>query len=117
MNLYSDDLNIHINNDINYIKNDILAKQSNKKYCKYSRHARSITVTNMTYDKYVEYWTSTGNARKYPKEAIDLIKETINNKFKSGLISLKSMIELELNSNDREDVKQDIIKEITSRCK
>lgn len=42
--------------DLDYIKSDIIAKQNNGKYCKYSRLAHCITVTDITKQKYYDYW-------------------------------------------------------------
>ena len=94
--------------DLNYIKNEIIAKQKNGLYCKVSRILRCITVTNMSKENYIAYWT---RAYKYDKghpERIEKIKEEINN-----LFPLEKVINIQLNSNDPKELTDKIIKEIT----
>ena len=105
--------------DLKYIENDIIAKQANGLYCKYSRLAKCITITNLSKENHLKYWVSQYKVKYNPKnkpaefkEAKRLITKTINKKFKSGLFDLDKVIELELKSNDME--KDKLISTITS---
>lgn len=103
-----------IKRDLNYIKRDIIAQQSNGKYCKYSRLAKSITAVNMTFDSYLTFWINNLRSRRFTGKSLDLVRETITNKFNSELTELDTIIKLEMYSSDSDKEKNKIIKEITT---
>lgn len=98
--------------DLVYIKNDVIAKQANGKYCKYSRLTKSITVINTTLYKYLSYWIGLAENKKASEEYMENLLKIILEKFNNELVNLDTMIELELNSDDSD--KEKIIKEITA---
>lgn len=107
--------------DLRYIKNDIIGKQVNGLFCKYSKLAKSITITNLTKDIHLKYWLSVYkvkyNPDKYPEkynEASKLIIEAINDKFENGLTDLDIIIDLENKSTDSKKEKDKIIKHLTT---
>ena len=108
------DDNEGIDRELNYIRKEVLAKQKNDRFCKYSRIAKSITATNFTQDQYINYWVGTLKNRRLPKKEIDRVVEAIIDKFENDLTDLSVVVKLEKLSNDQEKDKADIIKEITT---
>lgn len=104
----------NIESDLKYIKEDMIAHQANGCYCKISRILKCVTVENMTKESYLKYWF---RQYKSPKEVNERkrIKEVIDNKFKSGILSLEEAIEIENKSRDTLKEKQRIIKVISDK--
>ena len=102
-----------VKKDIAYIRGEVLAKQKNGKYCKYSKILRSIVVINSTKEQHINYWRNL-YGKNSNHEYCKLILKEINNKLENGLISLDKMVELEISSADSEKEKMKIINEITS---
>lgn len=113
-------INLVLKEDLDYIKNDIIAKQKNGLFCKYSRLGKFITVTNLSKETHLNYWLSNYknkyNPEKYP-EKYKIIKETltsaIDDKFENGLTDLDTIIYLEKMSSDSDSVKNKLIQQIT----
>lgn len=110
-----------LDKDLKYIENDIIAKQKNGLYCKYSKMTKSITVTNLSKENHLKYWLGIYKIKYKPEEqteqfieASSAITYAIDKKFKSGLISLDEIIELENNSKDTDKEKKKILEIITS---
>lgn len=101
--------------DLEYVKQDVIARQENGKYCKYSKVAKSITVTNTTISKYLLYWTNQAISKKASEEYIEELLRVIIAKFNDELTDLDKMVELERESDDKEEDKRDIIKIITTK--
>lgn len=98
--------------DLKYIKNEIIAKQKNGKYCKVSRILKCVVVYGTTQEQYTNYWM--GTYKKRPITEQEAIKKAIKYKFESDLTPLESIIKIEENSKDTDKEKKKIIKEITS---
>lgn len=111
------DINKKIKRDLEYIKNDLIAKQSNKNksddedeielYVKFSRIINSIAVINMTKKQYKKYWTT--QYQKFP-EKLGIILAAIKEKFSNGLMTSEEMIKIIENGKDRESEKKSAIK-------
>lgn len=90
----------NLEKDIKYIDATIISPQKEDGYyCKYSRILKSVVVTDMTKDSYLNYWM-----KKYkyePLESQQKIIQACSEKLTNGLISTEEMIELVKNSNDR----------------
>ena len=86
--------------DLNYIKHDIITLLPNGKYMKYSRLLKAVSVLEFTKNDCIRYW----NTRyiRNGKQTIfynDIIKE-VEAKFESGLTPLETMLKLIENSHD-----------------
>ena len=103
-----------INSDIKYIKNDLICKQPNGAYCKFSRPLNAVATYNFKYSDYIAYWTS---RHKFDKNEYEKIKFVCIEKLHSGLISLEKMIELVKQSNDFETEKEHVLKYLTQTVK
>lgn len=101
--------------DLKYIKLEVIAKQKNGNYCKYSRLAHCITVVDITKQKYLDYWISSLKAKNISNSDLKLIEKAVENKFNTGLYNLDKLVELELKSKDTKKEKDYIIKTITSK--
>lgn len=99
--------------DMNYIKKEILTEQktrdgrNRKLYMKFSMKANGITVTNMTKERYIEYWK--GQYLNH-LDMFEQIEKTIEEKFNKGLTSKETMIKLIQQSTDREKEKKENLK-------
>ena len=85
-------------NDIKYIENELIAKQPNGKYCKYSRPLGMVANYNFEKSDYDRYWK---NCYKYDEEHYKEIVKAIDDKFSTGLISTDEMINLIEKSKDK----------------
>ena len=52
-----------LDKDLEYIKGEIIAKQPNGNYTKWSRALRAVSVVNISYKSFIEFWE-----RKYKSE-------------------------------------------------
>ena len=95
----------NLQKDLNYIKNDIIAKQHNGNYCKFSKLLDAISISDFTLEYYLKYWTSSSKSRKLTEEDIAQIELTILEKFMNGLTDKDTMINLIKNSSDCEKEK------------
>ncbi len=75
--------------DIEYIKNEIISKQPNGNYTKFSLVDDFIAFINEPKEKSYKYWTS---QYKSSEEELDLITKTLDEKFKNGLTPIEKMI-------------------------
>ena len=100
--------------DLEYIKEDIIAQQVNGAYCKFSRPLQCITKYDFTEESYKKYWLDQyKHATKERKEAISTV---INKKFvKTNLASLDYLIELQKKSGEKDTT--EIIQHLTTTKK
>ena len=103
------DLDKKVKKDIKYIQEDIISRQNTyeKLYVKFSKILNAYAVTNMTKKQYIKYWQT--NYLRYP-EKLDIILQTIEEKFANGLTPPEEMIKLIEESKDNEKEKRIVIK-------
>ena len=99
--------------DLEYIKNEIIAKQRNGLYCKVSRILKSITVVNISKENYIKYWTKIYEKDKKHPERTEKIRETIIDKLENDLTPLETVIKIQQNSTDPIEETKRLIGEIT----
>lgn len=92
--------------DIKYIKNELIAKQPNGNYCKFSKMLNAVSVFNLTKDQYINYWKKLYKNTPYLKEILNLC----NLKLQEGLVSVPDMIELINKSSDNTSDKEASLK-------
>lgn len=63
--------------DIEYINSDIIARQNDGNFCKYSSILKAVAVIGLTKDQYLNYWA--GRYKNRPQEA-QTIMECCNKK-------------------------------------
>lgn len=100
--------------DLQYIKNEIIAKQKNGKYCKVSRILNSVVVENMTKEQHINYWMNTYKSKKFSEADRMAIKKAIEIKMEHDLTDLDEVIRIEKASKDPEKEKARVIKVITA---
>lgn len=83
--------------DLIYIKNEIMAQQVNGSYCKWSRPLKAVSVIDISYKQYINYWRSL--YKNYP-EYIDGITKACMDKLDNGLISRQELAQMIADSND-----------------
>lgn len=86
--------------DLNYIKDDVITLLPNGKYMKYSRLLKAVSVLEFIKDDYIRFWKT--RYMRNGKHTIfynDIVKEA-ENKIESGLTPLETMLELIKNSHD-----------------
>lgn len=93
--------------DIAFIDNEVITKLPCGEYCKYSKILKGISVTNMTKQQYVRYWTSKYN--RYPNFKKQ-IQQKCEDKLLNGLLPISDMIQLVNNSKDTPKEKQKVLK-------
>lgn len=108
---------ITFKNDLDYIRDDIVAKQVNGLYCKVSKILKCITVVNITKENYIRYWVKLYEKDKAHPERVDQIREAIINKLENGLTPLEEVIKIQKASSDPIDETKKLIKEITKEAK
>ena len=99
-----------LENDLKYIENLIIAKQNNGKYCKFSKILKSIVITDMSEKDFITYWLL--RYKFNSEEDINRIIEACKNKIKNGLISKEEMIDLIINSKDKDSEKVKILSKL-----
>lgn len=100
------------NNDLQYIKTDIVAKRINGNYCRFSKILNGVTNRNISYEDYLKYWER--NYRNYD-EWLPIIMEVCKEKLINNLTSNEDFIELVIKSKDSEEEKRKIIKSLGGR--
>ena len=97
----------NIERDLKYIDQEIVAKQANGKYCKWSVLANTVTVMDFTPEDYLNYWLRTFKGRGLvqriiiTKEDMKEIKERISKVFERA-VPLEEMIRRVELSNETE---------------
>lgn len=112
--------------DLKYIENDIIAQQKNGLYCKFSRLANTITITNLTKEVHLKYWIGVYKVKYSPDKpetaekyymAEKILIDAINDKFNNKLNTLEEVIDLENKSHDCKKEKDRLFKAITEPAK
>ena len=101
------DIELKLKNDLRYIQNDIITKQINGKYCKFSRPLNAVSCMDLEQSQYLKYWTSI--YRNHPKE-LDIILEACQKKLLDTGYTREQMITLIQKSNDFTSEKEKAIK-------
>lgn len=101
------ELNKKIQRDIEYIQNDILAKQVDGNYIKWSKALNATAIVGLTGNQYYDYWEK--QYKSYP-EHLDQILEVCTNKLINGLTPPQVMIDMIQNSSDCVTEKEKAIK-------
>lgn len=103
-----------LNGDLNFIENEIIARQYKKdeetgefKYVKFSRALKCVVVINLTKKQYINYWTA--QYKNYPDQ-LKTILEKIDDKFENGLIPAEEMIKMIKESKDFESEKKNALR-------
>ena len=96
------DISKRVEKDVEYIKNEVIAQQPNGAYTKWSRSLNAVTVVDITYKQYIEFWEK--QYKNYP-EYIDVIVDACIDKLDNGLIPRQQMIDMIRNSKDYESEK------------
>lgn len=102
----SESVEYNLKRDLHYINKEIIAKQPNGNYCKFSRILNAVTVIDISQEQIIKYWTS-----RYTKnsDAYNQIVEAVHNKLTKGLISTDKMMQMIANSNDFDSEKHKAI--------
>lgn len=96
------DIENKVQSDVKYIQGEIIAKQVDGNYCKWSRVLKAITVIGFSQKQYMDYWKK---QYKNYSQYMPLIVSTCNDKFANGLVSSQELMELIHNSQDFESEK------------
>lgn len=92
---------------MNYIKNEIIAKQvvrvqgqlpCETYYCKYSRPLNAIAIVDLTKDTYTKYWLN--QYKNNTEDEMEQIRLCCEEKFENGLLPTEDMINLIIKSKD-----------------
>lgn len=92
--------------DLLFIKNEIICKQPDGNYCKYSLPLRAVSVYNLSKDTYINYWVKQYKNTKY----LNNIISACNNKLDNNLTSVDKMIQLVQISKEKTEEIDKIIK-------
>ena len=97
---------LNVERDLKYINSEIISKQIDGNYVKWSRILNAVSVIGLTEHQFIDYWS-----KRY-KNSKDLptILECCKNKLSSGLIEPDKMITLIKHSKDFEKEKIRAIK-------
>lgn len=97
-----------IERDLRYIDREIVAKQANGKYCKWSIMADTVSATDFTPEDYLNYWLRLFKGRALvqkiviTKEDMKEIKKRISRVFERA-VPLEEMIRRVEISNDQKE--------------
>ena len=93
--------------DLDYIKNEVIAQQINGSYCKWSRALKAVSVVDISYKQYIEFWEK--QYKNYPEYITEIVDACID-KLDNGLISRQQMAQMIADSNDFVSEKERAIK-------
>ena len=103
---------IDFNRDKEYIEKEIIAKQPNGNYCKFSRVLHAVVDYNIQGKSYIDYWKARHKSNVENCKNIELVcKEKLEN----GLTSVEDMIKLVQLSDDRKSYKKTVIDYLIGR--
>lgn len=112
------EMNIKLERAKRYIKKDIIAKQRNGKYCKFSVAANTVSVTGITLDTYIDYWVGMVRPIRATDEDLIEVREIITeiavDKLVNGLTDLDKVLMLEKISDDSDKEKERLYKVLTN---
>lgn len=86
----------NIERDLAFIKNEIIAKQTDGNFIKYCEPIKAITITGLSEHQYINYW----KVKYKNKEDIDRIVSCCKDKLENGLTDTQTMINLIKYSED-----------------
>lgn len=101
------DIQSRVKKDIEYINNEIIAKQIDGNLCKWSRPLNAISVTSLPPKQFFDYWEK--QYKNYPEYLNEILSVCLD-KLSNGLISRDKMIDLIKNSNDFDSEKEKAIR-------
>lgn len=96
------DINVRFKEDIAWIKRDVMARQIDGDYCKWSNILKTVVVIGLSEAQYRDFWEK--QYKRYPRLQ-KKIAQACTDKFENGLISAEEMIEKIRNSHDYESEK------------
>lgn len=105
---------LNIVRDLKYINDEIIAKQIDGNYCKWSSVLKTVSVIGLTEHQYVSYWRNKYKDTPYCDEITKCCIEKLTN----GLTDKEIMIQMILKSKDFESEKQKALKALRgdSKC-
>lgn len=99
-------IQLSIEKDLNFIKNEIIAKQVDGNFLKYCEPIKAVTITGLSKQQYINYWKV-----KYKNtEDVDRIVNCCKDKLENGLTDTQTMINLIKYSKDLPKEKTKAIK-------
>lgn len=101
------DIDKQVARDKKYIQEDLIAKQIDGNYCKFSRPLHAVAVIGLTSMQYLKYWE---NRYKNHPQYYDEIMQVCIDKLNNNLVSNEDMIEMIQNSKDIKSEKEKAIK-------
>lgn len=99
---------LNIVRDLKYINDEIISKQTDGNYCKWSSVLKTVSVIGLTEHQYVSYWKNKYKDTPYCDEIVKCCIE----KLTDGLTDREVMIKMILKSKDFESEKLKAIKEL-----
>lgn len=99
---------LNITRDLKYINNEIISKQADGNYTKWSDILKAVSVIGLTKQQYISYWKNKYKDTPYCDE---IVKCCID-KLTDGLTDREVMIKMILKSKDFESEKLKAIKEL-----
>ena len=99
--------------DLEYIKDEIISKQKNGKYLKWSKLLNAVSVMNIGFGQYINYWE-----KQYidaDEESVILIREACIEKLTNGLTDPNIMMQMIADSKDFKSEKKQAIKLLGGR--
>lgn len=96
----------NLDKEIEYINNEIIAKQVNGNYCKYSKLLHAVSIMDLTEEQYIKYYMSKAKTKSVD---MDKILEAIHDKLYNNLTDTETMIKLIEESKDRDSEKRKAI--------
>lgn len=97
---------LNIVRDLQYINEDIISKQADGNYCKWSNILKCVAVIGLTESQYISYWGNKYKNTPYYNEVIKCCKDKLYN----GLTDADTMITMIKNSKDFESEKIKAVK-------
>lgn len=97
---------LNITRDLKYINNEIISKQADGNYTKWSDILKAVSVIGLTKQQYISYWKNKYKDTPYCDE---IVKCCID-KLTDGLTDREVMIKMILKSKDFESEKSKAIK-------
>ena len=93
--------------DIHTIQTDVIAKQVDDNFCKWSKLLNAVSVIGLTRKQYIDYWQT--HYKHYP-EYSKQIRIACEEKLDNGLITPEEMMTMIYKSKDFESEKEKAIK-------
>lgn len=97
---------LNIVRDLKYINNEIISKQADGNYTKWSDILKTVSVIGLTKQQYISYWKNKYKDTPYCDEIVKCCIDKLTN----GLTDKEVMIKMILKSRDFESEKSKAIK-------